>query len=1025
MGQTKDEIVLTRLVERGHLTADAVEKIRVDFETAATVVGSRSDHRPSLLDCLIESELVAPDLIADLAREIMVDLSSDDEPDEGFPVRGLDRFECLGLIGAGGMGQVFKARDLELDRIVAIKFFHSGDEHLRRRFAVEARAQAKVSHPNVCEVFDVGQIDGRQYIVMQFIDGASLKELASGLPLERIVRLIRDVATAVHAAHRTGLIHRDLKPGNVMVSTVGDEPPCPYVVDFGIAHDANGPEMTVTGDLLGSPAFMAPEQARSGSTIDRRTDVYALGATLYSVLTGRPPHQGKNAFDTLMKVQLDDPVPPRRVVEAIPVDLESIVLKALEKEPARRYQSAQDLSDDLDRFLDGRPVAARPVGPWRRTVKWTRRHRTLTVGLTVLLLSALIATGLGIRGAAQARERQRLTLLFGTEAQRLDAMMRIAHLLPLHDITPEKQRVRDRMRWILDQQNGVRGDARAPGWYALGRGHLVLEEFRPARELLSKAWEADFRSPDVAYAYGLALARTYDREISAAGQIPDREQRSLRRAEVRKEFRDPAVEMFEAATDVEGVAKSYVLGLLALYEEDYERAMESARETIDHAPQQVEAWLLLGEAALRKVGQARDRGDEAGVEIAISTADTAFVEAARLGRSDPLPNSRLCTLWGMVMGMRLYGGGGDLQMPLERAVSSCDRALTADPSRIRERHNKAICYRQMAEYAIRTGENPIEFLEKGRASIREILEMDSENVAAHINLSDSYAVALVWWTGLDSNRRPVPVETAIEWSRLGVEHGLAAVENEPDGVGGYRALGTAAMMRSGLLMDAGLDPSETMLMAESAYERAMDLDPTSVSVANNHAWALYQQAQFKIRRGGNPESELARCIRSAERSLELKPNHTSAMNILGRAHVLEARARRIAGRDPSESLDSAQATFETMIETNPEMIVARVGLVSVEAERGLRAAAIGEDVSPFVSRGLAVADAIRGETTAIKGLRWDFAVLKLLAAEEAPSAARSRRLAGQAMELLDQISIADRLPEWEQQRTAAVRMARR
>jgi serine/threonine-protein kinase len=186
---------------------------------------------------------------------------------------------------------------------------------------------------------------------------------------------VATVARAVHAAHSEGLIHRDLKPGNILVETGEDGRPEPFVVDFGIAREAAVAGQTVTGQMIGTPGYMSPEQARGETTrLDRRSDVFSLGAVLYQVLTGRSPFEGDSAVDSLVRVLESDPVPPRRLVPGLPRDLATIVLRCLEKDPDRRYGSARELAEDLDAFLDGRPIAARPPGLLRRIARPVRRH---------------------------------------------------------------------------------------------------------------------------------------------------------------------------------------------------------------------------------------------------------------------------------------------------------------------------------------------------------------------------------------------------------------------------------------------------------------------------------------------------------------------------------------------------------------------------------------------------------------------------------------------------------------------------
>jgi len=295
-------------------------------------------------------------------------------------------------IGSGGMGEVFKAWDKELERWVALKYLRHDDPELVERMFREARAQARVDHPGVCKVYEVGEEDGRPYIAMQYVEGPLLDEAARDMTLEQKVLVVKQVAEAVAAAHAVGLIHRDLKPANIKVGETEDGQLRPYVLDFGIAREQEVSGLTVTGQILGTPGYLSPEQARGEvTTLDRRTDVFSLGVILYELLGGQNPFGGGSDAEVLVQLLEGEPTPLRRLAPDVPRDLETVIMTCLEDRLDRRYQSARELADDLERFLDGEPVQARPISIMSRVARKARRNK---VAATLALVSAVVVLGL-------------------------------------------------------------------------------------------------------------------------------------------------------------------------------------------------------------------------------------------------------------------------------------------------------------------------------------------------------------------------------------------------------------------------------------------------------------------------------------------------------------------------------------------------------------------------------------------------------------------------------------------------------
>ncbi len=323
-------------------------------------------------------------------------------------VRG---YEILGELGHGGMGVVYRARQESLNRLVALKMIRADSfagPRERARFRTEAEAAARLQHPNIVRIYEVGEQAGRPFLALEYVEGGSLAQRLGGAPqpARGAAELVANLARAVQYAHEHGVVHRDLKPANILLSESG-----PRIADFGLAKQLGGDaaHQTQTGEVLGTPSYMAPEQAAGKpGTVGQPADVYGLGAILYELLTGRPPFRGETTLDTLEQVRTQEPVPPSRLQPRLPRDLGTVCLKALAKEPARRYATAGELADDLRRFLDGKPIRARPVGRGEALWRWCRRNPAvaslaLAAGL-FLMAGFAVSTYFAVEEGARARE---------------------------------------------------------------------------------------------------------------------------------------------------------------------------------------------------------------------------------------------------------------------------------------------------------------------------------------------------------------------------------------------------------------------------------------------------------------------------------------------------------------------------------------------------------------------------------------------------------------------------------------------
>jgi len=353
-------------------------------------------------------------------------------PDAATPA--VPGYELLGELGRGGMGVVYKARDLALDRVVALKMIlaaeHAGS-HARTRFLAEASAVARLQDPHIVQVFEVGEAGGLPFFSMEFCPGGSLDRRLGGTPLtpKDAASTLATLAEAVHAAHVAGIVHRDLKPANVLLTGDGTL----KITDFGLAKRLDATtDRTATGVVLGTPSYMSPEQAAGQAReVGPGTDVYALGAILYELLTGRPPFKAATALETVLQVIADEPVRPMELQRGLPRDLEVICLKCLHKDPSRRYASAMEVAEDLRRWQEGRPILARPAGWMERAGKWIRRNRAAAsataVVVLILALGTVVSTWQAVRAtqaeAATGRELER-THAAEAESRQLEVQLR-------------------------------------------------------------------------------------------------------------------------------------------------------------------------------------------------------------------------------------------------------------------------------------------------------------------------------------------------------------------------------------------------------------------------------------------------------------------------------------------------------------------------------------------------------------------------------------------------------------------------
>lgn len=851
-----------------------------------------------------------------------------------------ERYELRELLGEGGMGRVLRAFDRVLQREVALKLVRVEGDIPAERLLREARAQSRVSHDNVCRVFDAGELDGQTYISMQLIAGPTLRQAAESLTRDEKLNLVAQAADGVHAAHRCGLVHRDLKPGNIMLERRPDGGWKAYVVDFGLVRDLDA-AATATHALAGTPHYMAPEQVRGATDrIDWRTDVWALGATLFEMLSGHPPFAASSLAEVLVRVIQDEVAYP--TTPHLPRDLRAVIGRCLEKEPERRYGSARELGDDLRRFRDGRPVLARPAGPLQRVAKAARRNRPLTAVVIASGLALVILGGLLARTAWRGRERAELARRFGEEAAAVEAIARYSALLPPHDVRSERRIVRTRIEAIERQAREIGELAAGPAAYAVGRGWLALGDAERARSSLQQAWDAGYRTPDTSSALGQAMAAVYRRKLYEARGIPSREARQARERQLATSIRDPALGLLRTQGATTSTSPAYVESVIALIEERWDDALASARTARAEVPWLYEATRMEGEIWLARALVHSNRGESAETESSIREAGLALAAAMDTARSDAEARSLECARHQLMVSVGSRGASSPepLLGPLREA---CEAVLEIDPDEIGALCRLADGYADYGKWLQDHGQDPSGALGEAVALAEATLACDAEDARAHNHLG------VASWR-LAQHERKAGREATL-WSARAIESFERASVYDPFSA---RHHGNRGLVLSDLAQDereAGRDPLPLLAQALQAYGDALAVDPAAAAVFYNRGVAGWRAGEWATLHGLDARPHLRGAILDYQTAFTINPGLAAVPNALGAAYNALATHLDATGKgDPGPEWQQAERWYEEAIARRPDLLNPHYNLSAFFSRQAERLRERGEDALPVLEK---------------------------------------------------------------------------
>jgi len=860
------------------------------------------------------------------------------------PCDSWDRYRLEKRLGAGAMGEVYKAWDPVLGRHVALKFLHREDPDRLERFAQEARAQARIDHPNVCRVFEVGQVDGHPYIAMQFIDGVPVNRLGPEVTPEQKARAMQLAAEGIRAAHQLGLIHRDIKPANILVEKKDDGTWHPYIMDFGLVRDTSSRGATLSGTVVGTPAYMSPEQAQGHVHLtDRRTDIYSLGATFYEVFLGQQPFDGDNPVQVMFNVINQEPEAPRKVCPLLSADLENILLKCLEKDPNRRYDSARDLSEDLGLYLSGEPVKAKP-GNWAyRLGKKIRKHKTLALVILLAAAAVLATAGLALRAQWQLRQQALAAQRYSQRMESLEATMRYAHLLPLHDISPQKARLHREIQAIQAELPRMADWNRGPAYHALGSGEIALQEWGKAHEFLQRGWDSGYRIPEIAFALGRVKWELYREALREAQKIQSPYSREAQLWRLEEIWLKPTVRLLTLGQQAGDVSPAYAAALLALLRGEHETAITRASQAFAEMPWLYEAKLLESDIRATQARQALDSGDYPGAERHLALSEAALRATGLIARSDPLIYIRQIQQGLSRLEMVTLQGQAVSEDSIRNLLDWCAMARQADPRYPGAPLSQAQILCAWGEYLAGQGREALGTFDDSIQAAQAALRLDPDSIQALNSLGRS-----AWRKAELLNQRGQDPRPMLQ---LAADTYARAIRIDPQDPVLYNNLGVANVLTAFNESHHGRDPAPYFNRALEGYGQAIAKNARMIGPRLNRSTVYLAMAEKLQREGNDPRPMLEKSIADLQVAAQLNPKHPFVHGKLGHTHELAGEYELAHGLDPRPNLRLAVEDYRRTLAINPKLLSAHLGLGIAFLDLGMSEMTRGGDSTPFFEQG--------------------------------------------------------------------------